>query len=61
VNGVTVGCRGEECDVNYVVSYCSCMSKILLSLAVLLSLIWVPFWSPCCCSFSVVFRFGPMA
>ena len=56
MNGLAVGCRGEECDVIYVISYCSCMPKMLLSFAVLLSLIWFPFLSPCSCSFSSVFR-----
>jgi hypothetical protein len=31
------GVGGEECDVIYVLSYCSSMSKMLLSFAVLLS------------------------
>ena len=60
MTGVTVGCRSEERDVIYVIIYCSCMSKMLLSFAVLLSLIWVPFLSPRSWNFSSVFRFGPV-
>jgi hypothetical protein len=56
-----VGCRDEEGDVIYVISYCRCMLNMLLSFAVFLSLICLPFLSPCSCNFSDVFRCGPMA
>ena len=60
LNGVAGGGRGGEGDAIYVISYCSSMSKMLLSFAVLLSLICLPFLSPCSCSVSSVLRCVPV-